>query len=501
MMTRQADEDVETSTADPLDAEGAALAACLEDRAAAQAVLTLLRAEDFSTDAREDVFRAFQLATTEGATDDVLVREELREKCSDERLDAALRFLAQLQTTAADPANAPHYVERVVAASRARRDAAIRERLHAAPPGPAQDAAIDELAALRQDVRGPARVHDVGAGDLLAMELPKREELVGDGIAHRKGVTVTAAPQKRGKTLVTLGLALALVRRIANPADDTLRCLGSPVLGAGPVLYLSSEGGPQLMQERIRLMEPHLSRADLNHLHIWCERPLPLLTNERDRAAVFARAKKLGAVLVVVDSFADFVNLEDENDAARMAAFFRGLRDATDDANVCSWLNHHANKSRDDDSPVTGGRGSSVIGAAADALVNMRRPERDRKPGQSEVHFETRWSKPLDARLVEIVPETLAVRFVSTIGLREDGQKSGPAGKVTAAAVRAALRPAGTWIAKDVLVGRLDVVDSTFRQHLPRLRESFAGELEEEGGTRGRPARYRLAPPIEGGAP
>lgn len=234
----------------------------------------------------------------------------------------------------------------------------------------------------------------ISALDLLAKTLPPIDELVSPRIIYRGGVTVMVASHKRGKSLAALGLCVDLVLHVANPMlddKDAPKWLGQVVLGSGPVLVYSAEGGERMVQERLRKMCPNRD-GGLADLFVYAQTPAPQLDNPTDLDAVFAHAERVGAVLLVFDPLGRFWAMEDEGDPTTARNLMLAIQTRAEAAyrgrGIAVLVIHHDTKSSgaDADSAVTGGRGSGKFGDDADALINLKIVQSG-EPGESIAKF------------------------------------------------------------------------------------------------------------------
>lgn len=329
-----------------------------------------------------------------------------------------------------------------------------------------------------------------GGQALLSKSIPPLRWLVGDGLLYRGGITQLSASHKRGKSLLGLQLALSLVRRNAYPADDEHEWLGSPVLGAGPVCYLSGEGGELMIQHRLRILEPLLGEP-LDDLHVLAMSPLPDLSTERDRDAVFDYARSVGAVAVVVDPLSRFCRMQDENDPALVTDLYGRVRDAGRAADVGTLLIHHDPKpSADRGQTVQAGRGSSVMANEVDALINLR-PADAEDDKLSSVYFAGRWGTP-DPCQVRI-EENLKVRFVCRLGAQKTRSRRTPEFGATRFAEALRDAGAGVWFSRDEWAEAAGCSSRTLKRRISDgLLDDLAEivEAEDLGGRRG--WRYRF---------
>lgn len=505
----QAQHDRAVERTNDVEAERAALGACFLDSDAAKAVMDTLSPSDFSDHRNAAVFEAVGRVWKPGRTPDVvIVRSELERAGALDRIGGS-RYLVALVSDVPTTANAGFYARRVrrLAISREERTWALR--LVRAATRKVAEGARATLAALHEEARrldtgGDARTFVVTRGDeLVAKQLEPLEWLVADNLVFRKGLTHLVAPQKVGKSLSALGLALALVRRGVFPGDDEQTFLGSEVIGAGPVVYLSGEGGEHMMQPRLRKMEPHLGDP-LSDLHLLTEEPLPNLSVADDQDWLTAYCRNVGAVLLVIDPLSRFWKIDDENNAAEQTKFFTDLRRLAKGANVAVLTVHHDAKAGAE-TGMSGGRGSSVSANEVDTLVNMRPDPEEEKAAL--VQFQTRHGGGPGACKVRIDPDTLVPALVCRLGRRpgpsaRGSGSDGAAGQSSDLDVLAALERCGRWVNYATWAEEARVSERTLRRRLKGLREAVGeGTIAEMRHSDSREKLFRFCPPEEKAAP
>lgn len=476
------------------EAEIALLAACLADGPAAQRVLTETRGA-FSSPLRERIREAMDRAAGEGRVDEILLHDELRSRLEPEPRDAALGLVALLgeQQERVDLKHVGTYISRVLEAAHKRESERLRERVRSAKLGREQDAAITAL--VRHQDHDPATragepsFEFVGGDELLTMTLAPIEWLVGNGLVRRRGITTLTAAAKRAKTLSIIGLAAKLVRKAVFPADDELRWFGAPVQVGGPVVLVGGEGGLELYKERLQKIEPHLG-DDLGRVRILARRPFPRLDVPSERRAVFAEARRVGAVAVLIDPLSRFWSIEDENAAGPMTQLFGALRAEAEDSNVALVVAHHdARQGEGGAEGPTGGRGSSVLANEPDCLIRLRPHDAD-DPHASRAYFAGRWGTP-DPCVVRVNEQTLHVEYVAPLGKHKGEPKGAAVPRITDLALFEAVQSAGGWVARGVLEQRVGLAERQLRARLDHLVDE--GQIERRGGN-GRPVEYRVTP-------
>lgn len=278
---------------------------------------------------------------------------------------------------------------------------------------------------------------------------------------------------KGGKTT----LVMAMVAAVLNER----RFLGKPTTWA-PVFFLT-EQGPASFRETLR-RGGLLDRDDLHVLH-WVDVravPWPELV-ERVRA----RAREVGAGLLVVDTLSQWAGLRgDAENAAGAALEAVGPLQATAADGLAVLVLRHERKSGGEVGDSA--RGSSAFGGAVDIVVQIRRPEGNSRPTLRTLTALSRF----DETPVELVVE-----------LGEDGEyiAHGDGAAVAHAEALSAVRthaPAteGTAVTEKDLLATAGVKRTLGQTAIRELLA--AGELAKTGaGKRGDPYRYWRPSPAE----
>lgn len=243
--------------------------------------------------------------------------------------------------------------------------------------------------------------------------VPARDALI-ERLLPQGGLLLLLGGPKAGKTLLALNLALAVA--------EGSSFLARPVRQGG-VLYLSGEGGPALLLDRLARMAPNPVPA-LEYLHLWFPEPgqlLPRLNDPQTRAAIAAFCRTHGTILVIVDPLV-FFHGGDENSTSDATALALGLLDLAQTTQAALCLVHHTRKpgsSSRGGSPIEG-RGSSVLHGAVDTSLVLE----PRTGGQAVLTAETRWVAAPDPMLLSLDQDSL--RFGVVKELPAGGRKLDP---------------------------------------------------------------------------
>lgn len=245
----------------------------------------------------------------------------------------------------------------------------------------------DDVAA---DVAGALHTQGVPSGrepistdDLLAMQVP--DWLVKE--IFPAGLSLLFGAPKSGKSYIALQLAWSF----ATGTNFFRRaCRTEP----GNVLYLAGEGVADL-RLRVEALIAESGNKDDGRIHWWVEGLA--LSKERDAAKLRLQVERTGAQLVIVDTWARYSGLRDENDAALASQAVGALEDLTRKG-VSVVVVHHTN--------AEGGiRGSTAVAGAVESAIRVLRDDEmgrsalvsfmaRRGPGFKEIEFGWKHSGP-----------------------------------------------------------------------------------------------------------
>jgi hypothetical protein len=224
-------------------------------------------------------------------------------------------------------------------------------------PGGAELDVVDEYRALAEQALAQQPSVQFVSPDELRASTPDEPPWVWNGYLAKGAVTVMAGKPKCGKST----LAIAGARAVESSASDFL---GHAVTG-GPVVYVSEEGAATLAHkvggERLRIATRETA---------WPRPPWPALID-----AARAEADRVGAVLVVIDTFAFWAMLkaDAEKDAGAAQEAMGPLVQLARDG-FAVLLVAHARKSNSVEAGEGDAvRGSSAITGAADVVLELER--------------------------------------------------------------------------------------------------------------------------------
>jgi hypothetical protein len=305
-------------------------------------------------------------------------------------------------------------------------------------------------------------------GELREMTPPEPPWL-WHGYIARGAVTLFAGKPKVGKTTLKMGVCGAI-------GTNAPSFLGRAISG-GPVLYVSEEGAPTLVHK--------LPEGDFRILTRDLAWPRPAW--ERLIESAIAEANRVEAVLLVIDTFSFWGALpaEREKDAGATQAAMEPLIAGTRE-NLAILLGHHQRKGGGDEGE--GVRGSSALAGAADIVLELERPEKDRQgkrdPRQRQLLGLSRYPQTPGALVIDHDPTSGGWRAIG------EGTERGEGRKIANRAIVLAVLERGDELKRKELE---EATALDWRQLSEALKD-----LEEEGtidrsgkGVRGDPHRFR----------
>jgi len=295
--------------------------------------------------------------------------------------------------------------------------------------------------------------------ELRGAGIPPREDVLA-GTLPKAGLLLLAAPPKSGKTMLALNLAVAVAKGRPFLDSHTL---------AGPVLYLSGEGGVVLVDERLAKMVTPDDPA-LGRVFVWGPQPghVPvMLDNAADRRRITRFAKEMAVVMIVVDPLVAF-HASDENDTQGMGKLVAGILSIGVDTGAGIVLCHHSRKPGPNSragSPQEA-RGSSVLHGAVSASMILTKRDKD-----TVLYSELRYAPSPTPKILTLDSATLT--FAAT-GELQQGARKLDADKLLAIFHEASPQRLGY----DELCARTGRCERTVR---PLLMTLLAGGLIQEG--------------------
>jgi hypothetical protein len=238
-------------------------------------------------------------------------------------------------------------------------------------------------------------------------QTPVEPEWLWNGYVARGAITLLAGKPKAGKST----LLCALVEALAEGAGEFL---GRAVTN-GPVIYVSEEGAGTLIAKLPATENVRVLSRDA----VW-----PRPTWEQVVDAAVAEAKRVGAGLLVLDSFAFWAGLAEgsENDAGATQLAVARLVPATA-AGLGVVLVHHQRKSGGEGGDAI--RGSNAIAGAVDTLVEIERPDEKGPPGNRRLYAVGRWASTPQVLMIDRDAATCSWRATGTAADRQAANAAG----------------------------------------------------------------------------
>jgi len=276
-----------------------------------------------------------------------------------------------------------------------------------------EDPGRDALAGLGSSQNGPGPAEEAAAltfytaDDLLA-DAPEEPEWVWDGLVAAGLIALLAGRPKRagGKSSLAWGLVRAVV--LGHESFCGRRLAG------GAAVYLTEEPGTMLRPKVAPLAgNPRLSL-------VWREKvPRPRPPWAVSIADAVAECHRIGARLLVIDTFAEWARMaaESEQDAGAVQAAMEALAAAAA-SGLAVVLIHHMRKGSSGESDGEDVRGSSALIAAVNVIVEISRVK-DGPSRQRVLNVSSHWPRSPESMIVELLPDDLTYTLVSE-GEREE---------------------------------------------------------------------------------
>lgn len=167
-------------------------------------------------------------------------------------------------------------------------------------------------------------------------------------------------------------------------------------------LLVEYEDSPLLVVNRLSryMMGMHLDRNALPENLFLCDYPDLWLDSAAHKEALIHEIKSRGIELVILDTLSYIHRAKDENSSADMKPVMANLKRVAKESGAAIMLIHHTGKGAKEKSVSERGRGSSVIAAAADVILDWG----DRKKtNKTPVEFVSKFDDGFDFE-VEYVP-------------------------------------------------------------------------------------------------
>lgn len=236
-----------------------------------------------------------------------------------------------------------------------------------------------ELDSLEEDLREEAAAAVKAEADAAAQAEPApppKETTLRFRTGRELAETTSKAVQWIVELLVVVGALTEVVGKIKTAGKTTFALLmcravlsGETFLGRptakGPVVYLTEQPDASF---RVAAEKAGVLGRDDFVLLSWYDRGASW---EETVAAAVAKAREIGAALLVVDTLSRWAGIVDENDAGAAMKAYAPLKDAAGKDGLAGLLLRHARKGGGEIGEA--GRGSSGFSGEADILVDLRR--------------------------------------------------------------------------------------------------------------------------------
>ena len=335
-------------------------------------------------------------------------------------------------------------------------------------------AAVDVIAALgprppelRREALHEAAEHSIALPFVSAAELrastPDEPVWTWHGYLAPRTLTLLAAKPKAGKST----LAVAVSEAVARGAGSFL---GRDILG-GPVVYVSEETAATLAHKLPEIDGIRILTRDA----CWPKPSWAELV-----AGSVAEAERIGAALLVVDTFAYWASLpkEAEKDAGAAQAAMQPLLDATRDG-LAVLVPLHQRKGGGEDGE--GVRGSGAIAGTADIVLEL---ERVKQPRERVLLALSRYPSTPGSLIIDHDPTTGAWAAIGE-GERMDARSIGDRQAILTAL------DGGAELTRAELEEATGAPERQWHAQLDALRD--AGQVQRTGeGKKGSPYRFSM---------
>ena len=231
-------------------------------------------------------------------------------------------------------------------------------------------------------------------GELLDMEFPPADSLLGNDLLDKSGAMLITGPQKIGKSLFTTQLALCLA--------DRQRFVGfEPTPTTRRVLMLQAEVGPRRMQDRFRRQTQAFSRDVLGNVLNACTFSTLKLDQDPGVQEFLELVSDHEPDVVIVDPLANF-HCGDENvaqDILRVTSVLDRVRSL---GPAVILVHHHGKASSERSNVGYKSRGSTALPGWYDTHLSLERADQSIK-----LRFELRHGETPEDMILRLNPDTL----------------------------------------------------------------------------------------------
>jgi len=184
-------------------------------------------------------------------------------------------------------------------------------------------------------------------------------------VCPRASLTILQGAPKSGKSVFSLYLALC--SSLGSWPEGGFECR-QPI----KTLLIEFEDSPILMMKRASRYLRGLGHGkyDIPENFLYCDYPDLWLDSEKHKALLVSEIKRQKIGLVVLDTLSYIHRARDENSSGDMKPVMANLKRIAKESGASLLLIHHTGKSSNDKNVSEKGRGSSVIAAAADVILD-----------------------------------------------------------------------------------------------------------------------------------
>lgn len=223
---------------------------------------------------------------------------------------------------------------------------------------------LADLAERRESWQDVARAPIVEMRSLAHLVDAKIEYLI-EPIVPRGTLIVIQGPPKGGKSVFALytGICAAAGKWVAGGFE-----IKKPI----KTLLIEFEDADILVLQRAARYLRGLGRdeKDIPENLLFCDYPDLFLDSERYKDALVSMIREKGIELVMIDTFSYVHRAKDENSSSDMKPVMANLKRVVKETGASIFLIHHTGKGSSDKAVSEKGRGSSVISAAPDVILD-----------------------------------------------------------------------------------------------------------------------------------
>ena len=351
------------------EAERAVIASVFLDSPGIREALLQVEPDDFFLPPHRVIYRHIQQLVEQGKPPDTLLVLESLISSGEIEIAGGAAYLSQIPDGMPRISNVRFYAQLLKDKTQLRKCAYASQAIMEMVMGANGNAleVLERIASLSAQLReevGQKRILTFKSGAEIAMVVEQGIEWIVPGFVAKGAITELGAKVKTGKTTFILNL-------VRSAAD------GSKFLGKGTLktqtVYLTEQ--PVVSFRHAMQRADLLGRPDFHVLFHSDVRGMPW---QRVAAAAANESRRVGAVLLVVDTLPQFAGLkgDSENNSGDALAAMEPLQKAAADG-IGVILIRHERKSGGD--VGDSGRGSSAFAGAVDIVLSLRKREGNSK--------------------------------------------------------------------------------------------------------------------------